>query len=77
MGKNISVYLNDELLNMVESSGKPASQVVQAALKKYFHPTNRKAAHQEVLKVASSIGRSDNFKEAIMEFELDREKDRW
>jgi hypothetical protein len=38
MGKNISVYLNDELLGLIEASGKPADKVIQEALKKVLPP---------------------------------------
>ena len=77
MGKNISVYLNDELLNLVENSGKPVSQVIQAALKNYFHSENKSAAYQKVVETARLIGNSYNFEEAVDELEHDRENDRW
>jgi hypothetical protein len=77
MGKNISVYLNDDLLGLVEASGKPASKVVQEALKKYFHPENRAAAVEEVIGSALMIGKSDGLDEAIAELNRDRERDRW
>lgn len=77
MGKNISVYLNDELLNLMENSGKPASQVIQAALKNYFYPAKRASAHKKVLETAQLIGQLDGFKAAVDEVEKDRENDRW
>lgn len=77
MGKNISVYLNDDLLGMVEASGQPPSKIVQEALKKYFHPENRAAASQKVVEAACQIGKSDRLKEAIAEWNKDRELDRW
>jgi hypothetical protein len=39
--KNISVYLSKALLSLIESSGRPTSQLVQEALRKYFIDTNR------------------------------------
>ena len=72
MGKNISVYLSDDLLNMVDASGEPASKIVQQALKKYFESGNR-----EVVKSSRVIGKSDRLKEAIAEWNKDRELDRW
>ena len=77
MGKNISVYLNDELLGLVEASGKPASKVVQEALKKYFHSENRFSATEEAVGAALMIGKSDKLNEAIAELNQDRERDRW
>jgi len=76
-GKNISVYLNKELLSMVESSGRPPSQIVQEALRKYFINKNRKKAAQNVVKIAQTLGKSERFDEVISEWRHDREKDRW
>jgi hypothetical protein len=76
-GKNISVYLNKELLSLVESSGRPPSQIVQEALRKYFINANRKKAAQKVVKIAQTLGKSERFGEAISEWRYDREKDRW
>jgi hypothetical protein len=76
-GKNISVYLNKELLSLVESSGRPPSQIVQEALRKYFINVNRKKAAQKVVKIARTLGKSERFDEAITEWWYDREKDRW
>lgn len=77
MGKNISVYLNDDLLGMVEASGQPPSKIVQEALKKYFHPENRAAASKKVLEAARRIGKSERLTEAIDEWKKDRKADRW
>jgi hypothetical protein len=77
MGKNISVYLNDDLLGMVEASGLPASKIVQEALKKYFHPENRAAASKKVIEASRSIGKSKRLSEAISDWRRDREFDRW
>ncbi len=77
MGKNISVYLNDEMLKMVETSGLPVSQIVQTALKEYFLPQNRSAASVKVLECAQALGKSDGFNEAIAEWLRNREVDRW
>jgi hypothetical protein len=76
-GKNISVYLNKELLSLVESSGRPPSQLVQEALRKYFIDANRKKAAQEVVKIAQTLGKSERFAEAVSEWRQDRENDRW
>jgi hypothetical protein len=77
MGKNISVYLNDDLLGLVEASGRPASKVVQEALRKYFHPENRATAVEAVIEAALTVGNSDELTEAIKETNRDRESDRW
>ena len=76
-GKNISVYLNKELLSLVESTGRPPSQLIQEALRKYFIDANRKKAAQKVVKIARSLGKSDRFAEALSEWGHDREFDRW
>jgi hypothetical protein len=76
-GKNISVYLSKELLSLVESSGRPPSQLVQEALRKYFIDANRKKAAQEVIKFAQTLGKSERFAEAVSEWRHGREKDRW
>jgi hypothetical protein len=77
MGKNISVYLNDDLLHMVEAAGQPASQIVQAALKKYFLSDNRISAFKKVVDAAQTLGRANKFEEAVAEWGRDRESDRW
>lgn len=77
MGKNISVYLNDDLLNRLESSGLSPSQVVQAALKKYFHPVERSDAAKEALTAALSIGKAPGFGQAVSDCYHERDLDRW
>jgi hypothetical protein len=76
-GKNISVYLSKELLSLVESTGRPPSQLVQEALRKYFIDANREKAAQKVVKMAQTLGKSERFAEAISEWRNDREIDRW
>jgi hypothetical protein len=76
-GKNISIYLNKELLSLVESTGRPPSQLIQEALRNYFIDANRKKAAQKVVKIAQGLGKSERFAEAISEWEHDREIDRW
>ena len=75
-GKNISVYLSKELLSLVESTGRPPSQLVQEALRKYFIDSNREKAAQMVVKIAQTLGKSELFAEAISEWRNDREIDR-
>ncbi len=76
-GNNISVYLNKELLSLVESTGRPPSQLIQEALRNYFIDANRKKAAQKVVKIARGLGKSERFAEAISEWGHDREIDRW
>ena len=76
-GKNISVYLSKELLSLVESTGRPPSQLVQEALRKYFIDANREKAAQMVVEIARTLGKSERFAEAISEWRNDREIDRW
>ena len=75
-GKNISVYLSKDLLTLVEASGRPPSQLVQEALRKYLIDANRKKAAQEVIKIAQTLGKSEGFAEAITKWRQDRDKDR-
>jgi len=76
-GKNISVYLNKELLSLVESTGRPPSQLIQEALRQYFIGANRKKAAQKVVTIAQSLGKSDRLAEAISQWRRERENDRW
>jgi len=77
MGKNISVYLDDNLLHMIESSGQPPSRIIQTALKKFFLPDNRKQAFDQFAKAARELGKADNFKAVVKDWEREREVDRW
>ncbi len=77
MGRNISVYLDDNLLHMVLSSGKRPSEIVQDALKKYFMPDNRRQAFEQFAKAARDLGCTQDFNEVIKDWESDRETDRW
>ncbi len=77
MGKNISVYLDDNLLNMVASSGKKPSEIIQDALKRYFLPDQRKQAFEQFAKAAQDLGRSQDFKQVIQDWDTERENDRW
>ncbi len=72
-GKNISVYLSKELLSLVESTGRPPSQLIQEALRNYFIDANRKKAAQRVVKVAQGLGKSKRFAEAISDWGHDGE----
>jgi hypothetical protein len=76
-GKNISVYLNKELLSLVESTGRPPSKLIQEALRQYFMGADRKKAVEEVVAIAQSLGKSDRLAEAISEWRHERENDRW
>jgi hypothetical protein len=76
-GKNISVYLSKELLSLVESSGRPPSQLVQEALRQYFIDANRKKAAQKVVITAQTLGKSERFAKTISEWRHGRDKDRW
>ena len=77
MGRNISIYLNDEMLGLVESTGEPASKVVQNALKNYFISENKADSFQKVHDCAQALGKSDRFKEIISDWEYERGQDRW
>lgn len=76
-GKNISIYLTRDLLALVESSGRPPSQLVQDALRHYFMDANRKQASRHVVELAKSLGSQERFAEAVEEWRNGREKDRF
>jgi len=76
-GKNISVYLNKELISLDESTGRPPSQLIQEALRQSFIGANRKKAAQKVVTIAQSLGKSDRLAEAISQWRRERENDRW
>lgn len=77
MGKTISIYLNDNLLQMLESSGTNPSNTIQNALKNYFLPGDRKAAFDLVTKTTQELGKTRTFNAVIKDWMNDRENDRW
>ena len=77
MGKTISIYLNDNLLQMLESSGTNPSNTIQNALKNYFLPGDRKAAFNVVAKATRDLGETRAFNAVIKDWMTDRENDRW
>ncbi len=77
MGKNISIYLDDKLLNMVASSGKKPSEIIQDALKRYFMTDQRKQAFEQFAKASQDLGQSQDLKKVIEDWKTDRENDRW
>lgn len=77
MGKNISVYLDDNLSRMVEAAGKSPSKTVQLALKKFFLADNRKEAFDQFAKAAKKLGEADRFREVVSDWKTDRKNDRW
>jgi hypothetical protein len=77
MGKNISVYLDDNLLKMVESSGMPPSKIIQLSLKNFFLTDNRQQAFDLVASTAKELGKKQNFSKIVKEWKADRSVDRW
>ena len=77
MGKTISIYLNDNLLQMLESSGTNPSNTIQNALKNYFLPGDRKAAFDLVNKATQELGKTRTFNAVIKDWMTDRENDGW
>lgn len=68
MGRNIRVYLNDDLLDMVEAHGQSSSEIVQEALEGYYQSQNREGASKRVPVVSRLIKRSEMLREAIAEW---------
>lgn len=77
MGKNISVYLDDDLLDIVKSSNQPPSKIIQMALKKYYLNENRQKVFDLIAKTARELGKKDRFFEVIKDWQSDRGSDRW
>jgi hypothetical protein len=77
MGKTISIYLNDDLLRMLESSGANPSSTIQNALKNYFLPGDRKAAFDLVAEIAKDLGETHTCNTVIDEWISERDNDTW
>ncbi|MEN6565053.1 MAG: hypothetical protein ABFC57_01985 [Veillonellales bacterium] len=77
MGKNISVYLDDNLSSMIESFGMPPSKVIKVALNKFFLSDNRQHAFDIVASTAKELGKNHNISEIVKEWRTDRSIDRW
>ena len=77
MGRTISIYLDDELIDILKRQDKSVSGVVKDALCVYLKSSEREKGFDQVIESAEKIGRSKSFKEAENEWIKNRERDRW
>ena len=77
MGRTVSIYLDDEFIDILKRQDKSVSGVVKDALRVYLKVAERKKGFDQVIDSAEKIGMSKNFKEAEGEWIKNRERDRW
>ncbi len=77
MGKSISIYLDDESINLLKKQDRSVSSTVKDALRIYLKAAERKKAFDQVLKSAESMGKATGFKAAEKSWMAERERDRW
>ena len=77
MGRTVSIYLDDEFVDILKKQDKSVSGVVKDALRVYLKTADRKKGFDQVIESAEKIGISKAFKEAEKEWIRNREKDRW
>ena len=77
MGKTISVYLDDECINILKNQDRSVSSIVKDALRIYLKRAERKKGFTQVLESAEGIGRAENYEELEKGWIAEREIDRW
>ena len=77
MGRTISIYLDDELIDTLKRQDKSVSRLVKDALCVYLKSADREKGFDQVIESAEKIGMSKSFKEAENEWIKNRERDRW
>ena len=77
MGRTVSIYLDDEFIDILKRQEKSVSGVVKDALRVYLKTAERKYSFAKVIESSEKIGMSKNFQEAEEEWIKNREKDRW
>ncbi len=77
MGRTVSIYLDDEFIEILKRQDKSVSGVVKDALRVYLKTAERKNGFDKVIESAEKIGMSKNFEEAEREWMENRERDRW
>lgn len=77
MGKNVSVYLDDESINLLKAQNRSVSSIVKDALRIYLKIAERKKGFSQVLESAEEIGRGKSFGEAEKGWIEERQSDRW
>ena len=77
MGKTVSIYLDDEFIDVLKRQDKSVSGIVKDALRIYLKTAERKKGFDQVIESAEKIGKSELFEEAEKEWIRNRERDRW
>ncbi|MCD6295603.1 MAG: hypothetical protein J7M30_00420 [Deltaproteobacteria bacterium] len=77
MGRTVSIYLDDEFIDILKRQDNSMSGVVKDALRVYLKIAERKKGFDQVIDSAEKIGMSKNFEEAEKEWVKNRERDRW
>jgi hypothetical protein len=77
MGKNISIYIDDDQLNILKKKKSPVSKIIREALNLYFQKDSRKAAGEKVLALSKQLSKEHDFDAIIKELEKERSRDRW
>ncbi|RPI77733.1 MAG: hypothetical protein EHM45_08060 [Desulfobacteraceae bacterium] len=76
MGKNITIYFDDELLQFLESQKESSGAVVKKAIRQLMKKNRPQRYFDEVLKAAVQIGKNEKFEQAIKEWAIERKHDR-
>ena len=76
MGKSVSVYLDDEILEAVKNNKLSLSSIVREALKMWLREKQRKAAFSEVKDILTKTS-WEEVEKAWKEVLADRETERW
>ena len=76
MGRTVSVYIDDHLVEAARKTGKPLSRVVREALERYLGVEERKEKARELLATLKEISLED-LGRALQEVEAAREDERW
>ena len=77
MGKNISIYIDDEQFNILKKQKSPVSQIIRDALNLYFQKDSRRAAGERVIALSKGLSEEHDLDSLIKELEEERSIDRW
>ena len=77
MGKNISIYLDDEQLAFLRSHKEGPSKIIQKAISMVMKAEKNENGFDEVLYAAAEIRKDCNLTEAINAWHSERDADRW
>jgi post-segregation antitoxin (ccd killing protein) len=77
MGRTVSIYLDEELVQLLRKQGGSVSGVVSDALRTHLRRTGQKEWFDLVKKAARAVGTSRGFDAARRAWVETRERDRW